>query len=121
MVSRAFQNNITLFRESRGKIIKSILSLAKKSNVFHNELETALALNTLFNFNYSGEEIDFLVSHLLKRQSKNGSWKKAVFFLGPPFWFLATPPRYRYYGSEELTTAFCLEALKNYLKSGKRI
>jgi hypothetical protein len=113
-VSRAFKNNITCLGKSREKILKSILSLAKKPAIFGNDLETALALNTLFNFNYSGKEIDFWVGHLLKRQLKNGSWKKAVFFLGPPFWFLATPPRYRYYGSEELTTAFCLEALKNY-------
>jgi len=35
--------------------------------------------------------------------------------LGPPFWFLETPPWYRYYGSEELTTALVIEAMKNYL------
>ena len=115
MVSRAFKNDITCFKESKDKILKSTLNRQKKQGVFGNELETALALNTLFNFNYYGKEIDLGINYLLEKQSANGSWKKAVLFLGPPVWFLATPPRYRYYGSEELTTALCIEALKNYL------
>jgi len=114
-VSRAFKNNITCFEKSKDKIIKSILISEKKPGVFGNELERALALNTLFNFNYCGKEIDSGINYLLKNQLTSGSWEKAVFFLGPPFWFLPTPPRYRYYGSEELTTALCIEALKNYL------
>lgn len=124
MVSRAFRHNITCFEKSRDKIIKSILNLEKKSGVFGNTLESALALNTLFNFNYYGKEVDLGINFLLKKQSANGSWGKAVFFLGPPFWFLNVPPWYRYYGSEELTTALCLESLKNYYrfhKNGKDI
>lgn len=115
MVSRAFQNNITLLGESRDIIIKSTLSQQKKNGSLGNDLESALSLNTLFNFNYYGKEINSGINYLLKSQLKNGSWKKSVFFLGPPFWFLETPPRYRYYGSEELTTALVIEAMKNYL------
>lgn len=115
MVSRAFQNNITSFGESRDIIIKSTLNYQKKVGVFGNDLETALALDTLFNFNYYGKEGDSGIHYLLKSQLKNGSWERAVFFLGPPFWFLETPPWYRYYGSEELTTALVIEAMKNYL------
>jgi len=114
MVSRAFKNGITGFEESKDEILKSTLSRQKRNGSFGNTLETALALNTLFNFNYSGREIDLGTNFLLKRQSVNGSWKKSVFFLGPPFWFLATPLMYRYYGSEELTTALVIESLKNY-------
>jgi hypothetical protein len=122
MVSRAFKHGIASLGENKDKIVQLILDCQKKSGIFGNSLELALSLNALFNFNYYGKEIDSGINYLLERQSVNGSWKKAVFFLGPPFWFLATPPRYRYYGSEELTTAFCIEALKNYLNTyGKNI
>lgn len=114
MISRAFKNNITSLGENRDIIIPSILSSQKKPGVFGNDLESALALNTLFNFNYDGKEIDLGINFLLQKQSINGSWSKAVLFLG------AWP--YRYYGSEELTTALCLEAMKNYLQVyGKNI
>lgn len=117
MVSRAFQNNITDFKKSKDKILKSTLSRQKRNGSFGNDLETALALNTLFNFDYYGNEIDLGINHLLKRQTNNDSWQRAVLFLGPP-------PFYRYYGSEDLTTALVIESMKNYLrifKDGKGI
>jgi hypothetical protein len=117
MVSRAFKNNITCFGEQKEKILKSIFSCQKEDGSFGNDLETALALNTLLNFNYKGKEIDYGVNFLLQRQLPNGSWERAVFFLGPPPWFLVAPPFYRYYGSEALTTALAIEALQNYLNS----
>ena len=115
-ISRAYKNKISCLLENREKILKFVLNSQKENGSFGNELETALALNTLFNFDYEGKEIDFGIDFLLKKQSSKGCWKKAVFFLGPPFWFLTVPPFYRYYGSEALTTALCVEALKNYLK-----
>jgi len=116
MISRAFKNNITSLGENRDIIIQSTLNEQKRNGSFDNSLETALALNTLFNFNYDGKEIDFGINFLLQRQSINGFWKREVLFLG------VFP--YRHYGSEELTTALCLESLKNYqqmLKNGKNI
>jgi len=107
MVSRAFKNNVTSLGENRDIIIKSTLSYQKEPGVFGSDLEIALALNTLFNFDYSGKEIDLGINYLLKRQLANGSWKKSFLFLGPFPW--------RYYGSEELTTALVIEALNKYL------
>ena len=113
MVSRAFKNKVSCFKESKKAIIKYIFSLQKKNGSFGNDLDTALSLDILLNFNYSGKEVDLGIDYLLKRQEKNGAWRKAVLFLGP------FP--YRYYGSEELTTALSIEALKNYLKiNGKK-
>lgn len=83
MVSRAFQNNITCFEKSKDIIIKSTLSFQKKNGSFGNNLYTALALNTLFNFNYYGNEVDLGINKLIQRQSVNGSWKRDVLFLGP--------------------------------------
>jgi len=107
MVSRAFKNNVTNLGENRDIIIKSTLSYQKKPGVFGSHLDTALALNTLLNFDYSGKEITAGINYLLKRQLADGSWKKSFLFLGPFPW--------RYYGSEELTTALVIEAMKNYL------
>ncbi|MDI6591479.1 MAG: hypothetical protein QME61_00850 [Patescibacteria group bacterium] len=109
MVSRAFKNNVTSLGENKELIIKSTLSYQKENGSFGSDLDTALALNTLFNFDYSGKEIDLGINYLLKRQSANGSWKKSFLFLGPFPW--------RYYGSEELTTALVIEAMKNYGKN----
>ncbi len=104
-VSKAFKEGIKCFQKNKQKIVKSILE--KKNDFLRKDLETALALNTLFNFDYQGKEIEMGIDYLLKRQLKSGAWRRGVLFLGP------FP--YRYYGSEELTTAFCLEALQKYL------
>lgn len=107
LVSRAFKNKVTALGENKEFVINSILSYQKKPGVFGSDLGTALALNTLFNFSYLGRELDLGINYLAKRQLANGSWRKSFLFLGP------FP--YRYYGSEELTTALAIEAMKNYL------
>lgn len=108
MVSRAFKNGIGAFKESKELIIKSTLNYQKKNGSFGNDLKTALALNTLFNFDYSGKEIDLGINYFLKNQRSNGSWKRSFLFLGPfPYLF---------YGSEELTTALAIEAMENYFQ-----
>jgi len=106
-VSRAFENNVTCFEEVKNVITKSTLNYQNKDGSFGNALDTALALNTLLNFKYNGNEINLGVNNLLQKQSTNGSWEKAIFFLGPP-------PSYGS-ASEELTTALVIEAMNKYL------
>lgn len=104
-ISKAFRNGISVLEGCREEILQSTLKLQKGNGSFGSDLDTALALNTLFNFNYFGKETDSAISYLLKRQSKRGFWERDYLFLGPfPYLF---------YGSKELTTALCLEALKN--------
>jgi len=104
MVSRAFENDITCFEEIKDIIIQTTLNHQNKDGSFGNDLETALALNTLLNFNYSGKEIALGINNLLQSQLPNGSWRKYYFYLDFEF----------YYGSEELTTALVIEAMQNY-------
>ncbi len=118
VVSRGARRGVSCFQEPREEIIKNILARKRKNGSLGNELETALGLNTLFNFNYSGKEIEEGIAYLIRKQRENGSFRRYVFFYGVPWWFMALNPAYRYYGSEELTTAFCLEAFENY---GKQI
>lgn len=106
MVSRAFENGITCFNSSRDTIIKYILNKQNTNGSFGNDLDTALALNTLINFDYHGNEIDLGIANLLKKQNSDGSWDRELFFQGSSK---------IHYGSEELTTALSTEALKKYL------
>ena len=107
MISRAFENNITSFEESKDIIIQATLNRQKGNGSFGNDLQTAFALNTLLSFNYQGEKIELGVKYLLQKQSTNGSWDRAGFFKGGTK---------TYWGSEEFTTALVIEALNKYLQ-----
>lgn len=78
------------------------------------DLETALAVISLLNLGYDTlssphkSRLDAGVQYLLNNQNSDGSWDCAPFYMGAP--------QVLYYGSEELTTAFCLEALAKYAK-----
>ena len=77
-----------------------------------DELETALALVSLINLGFfeltSSEQckVEEGIEYLLNTQNLDGSWPCAVFYVGPPVKI--------YYGSEEVTTALCMEALAKY-------
>lgn len=105
MVSRAYFNDVSYLVSSKEKIINKILSMQKRDGSFENELYTALAICTLLNFKYDSPKINSSINYLIKTQEENGSWKRCGFFLEPPS---------KYYGSEELTTAICLEAISRY-------
>ncbi len=104
MVSRAAANNVTCLNRNKEVIINRILSRRNKNGSFGNSLQTALAVNTLINYGYQGEEISDAIGHLITNQNVNGSWPRETFFLGAR----------SYYGSKELTTALCVEALTKY-------
>ena len=79
-----------------------ILQLSKDDGSFGDELATACAVCSLANFEYDGvARLADAVRYLEEQQRANGSWRRVAMFCQPG----------RYYGSEELTTALCLEAL----------
>jgi squalene cyclase len=87
-----------------------ILKKQKSEGLGENDLEVALAAVSLLNIGYRDNQINNALSHLLEAQRPNGSWPNNFIFVGP---FLSDPCYY--YGSEELTTTFSLEALAKYL------
>lgn len=130
-VSTAYKNNITCFEESKEKIIDSVLSLQKHDGSFGSDLNTTLALNTLLNFDYEGEEAESAASYLLKTQRVDGSWRKDVIYVGLNavsfemvggklvFSLIPAPEKIEimnFFVSEELTTALAIEALHKYLQ-----
>lgn len=101
-ISRAFNQNIRCLGKNRKLIIDQVRRSQKQDGSFGNDLETALALNTLLNFDYNGDEIVSGIERLLQHQDRGGFWNREAFFSG------YAP----YYGSEELTTAIVIEAFK---------
>ncbi len=70
-------------------------------------LHTALALNTLWNYEVSVDLpwVRSALAYLIDQQAPDGSWPSAPYYFGGP------GPRRASWGSRELTTALCLEAL----------
>ena len=106
LVSRAYHNGVISLQETRNAILPNLLTRKKSNGSFGSELLTALAICTALNFHEARRHFDDSISYLLRAQRENGSWKKSPCWLGPA----------PYYGSEELTTAFCVEALARYIQ-----
>ncbi|HTP02580.1 MAG TPA: prenyltransferase/squalene oxidase repeat-containing protein [Anaerolineales bacterium] len=104
LVSRAYARGVAALGETRGVILQALHAQQSRKGVFKNELLTAFAICTLLNFHECGRILDKPVNHLLKCQRANGGWRGIGAFLGPA----------PYYGSDELTTAVCIQALARY-------
>jgi hypothetical protein len=104
MLSRAYFNGLRSLGEARNPAIDRVISLRSNDGSIGNELFSALAACTLINFNYQGPALDAAIKYLARTQKADGSWRRIPMFLGPA----------PYYGSEDLTTALCVEALARY-------
>jgi hypothetical protein len=69
--------------------------------------DTSLAVSSLLNFNADLNKVTAAVSYLLTAQTETGHWKRHQFFYSGTSKVVG-------WGSEEITTGFCLEALANY-------
>ena len=105
MFSRACFNGASSLGETRSAVMNRITARQERDGSFGNELLTALAICTWLNFKEPRDGLERAIESLLQTQSQGGSWKKIPLWLGPA----------PYYGSEELTTALCVEALSRYL------
>ncbi|MCZ7381422.1 MAG: hypothetical protein O8C64_07625 [Candidatus Methanoperedens sp.] len=83
-----------------------LLTTQKPDGSWGNDLDTALATVSLLNMGYEGQHLKKAINHILSSQRKDGSWDAYAFDIWPPI----------YYGSQELTTSFSLEALIKYRK-----
>jgi hypothetical protein len=82
--------------------MEKIVLQSKGDGSFGDELATACAVCSLINFGYKDfTRLRHAARYLEEQQSANGSWRRVAIFCQPG----------RYYGSEELTTSLCLEAL----------
>jgi hypothetical protein len=112
LVSRAYFNGVYALKESKDIIINKILSRQEYDYEPQDNLSKAFAICTLLNFDYFSQKINVWMQCIIDTQKLNGSWEKASFF----------KDFRNYYGSEELSTAICLEAIarfSEYLKQQK--
>jgi hypothetical protein len=101
-VSRAYAHGTSLIGGAREAIIEKVLQRTEDDGSFGDELTTACAVCSLANFEYDGAtRLRNAARYLEGRQRADGSWRRVAMYRQPGM----------YYGSEELTTALCLEAL----------
>jgi len=107
-ISRNYYAGITKLEPTRKAIIDRIILQFKKDGSFGESVaDTALAACSLMNFNYSSSELTKAMQYLIKAQKETGEWeRRRIYYMGPSKTVGS--------GSEELTTAFCLEALERY-------
>jgi hypothetical protein len=99
-VARAFRHSAPSFANLKEHIVARILERAAR-NEFFTPLHTAMAASVLETFAPESPLIGRLVQDLLTAQREDGSWDKSPFYCAGP----------NYWGSEELTTGLCIEAL----------
>jgi hypothetical protein len=103
------------FEAIKDLIIARILSYCHADGSFNSSpLDTALAISTLLNFNCKHSSIEQAVDYLLKVQQSSGCWDRRIFFYSGPSKAVG-------WGSEEITTGYCLEALEAYRNFPKQI
>lgn len=114
MVSRAYFNGVKSLHRSADSIIYKVTSMQHQNGSFGGELNTALAISTLLNYNFIDSTILTKgVEFLLDSQTRTGIWKKRAFYAGPQH----PSPHSVWFGAEALTTALCLEALLRFEKT----
>lgn len=85
-------------------VIKNyLLSTQKPDGSWGDEINTSMAAISLMNSGYKGKALDRAITHILDTQRSDGSWPE-----------IGVQSLTFYYGSEEFTTAFSLEALSKY-------
>lgn len=108
-ISRNYSAGIKSLKKNQPFIIERIRILFQKEEPTANSaLYSAMALSTLLNFDCNDYDlVNKLAHNIINKQNENGCWSRRILYTAGPVLDAG-------YGSEELTTGFCLEALKKY-------
>ncbi|MFK5924623.1 MAG: cytochrome P450 [Verrucomicrobiota bacterium] len=104
MIARACQHSAPSLQETSPQITARIESRFSSTLAEHSPLSASLAACTLITIAPESPILNDLITYLLNNQQGDGSWSRHPFYRGPN----------EYWGSEELTTGFCLEALSRH-------
>ncbi|MDQ6812592.1 MAG: hypothetical protein M3040_02455 [Bacteroidota bacterium] len=109
--SRCCNLKIESLDQIKNPIIQRILHLQNTDGSFgESSLDTALAISSLLHVGYAEKKLSTAIQALLTHQEADGKWKRYGFYFGGPKKLIC-------FGSEELTTAVCIEALHKYQSS----
>ena len=103
---------VDVFFMISGFLITGIILGELDGGADDNAMHTALAVNTLFTLEIVSPLVGRAIEHLLATQAEDGSWPSAPYYHGGPQQSVS-------WGSRELTTGLCLEALaRTQMKRG---
>lgn len=110
-ISKCYKYNITDLENVRLILIKKTETRIEKTTIHKmTPLDLSFYISALQNLNCKNHDlITKLVNQLIILQMPNGSWEKIPLYGG----------YYGHWESEEITTAFAVEALAKYLRSFK--
>ena len=107
-LSRNRAAGIRAFESMGDTIVERIKSYAHPDGVIGNHiLHAALAACALMDWKDHSTVLDEAIRAILRAKGPNGGWQKFPFYYSGPTKKLA-------WGSDEVTTGFCLEALSRY-------
>lgn len=108
LISRAYNRGVKKLQPVVAPIIDRIIATAStEGQLGKSILDTAIGVTTLINFGFKSNVLHQAVSFLVKKQEPHGEWPRWLLYYGGPKLLQG-------WGSEELTTAFCLEAIARY-------
>lgn len=111
VVARNFEAGVAALASVREEAVARIVGAANEDgSVGENALDTALAVCALISWRSFPPELGAAVRYLAGAQREGGDWPRVALYYGGP-------KKYYGWGSEELTTGFCLEALLRYRRS----
>ena len=104
--SRAYFTGVRGLEPAKAVMMERILAHQQSDGSFGDELLTGLGICALMNLGVKPETLTKSIAYLVATQQTDGSWKRIPMYGGPP-----TPTTF---GSADLTTGICLEALARY-------
>ncbi|HWZ46024.1 MAG TPA: hypothetical protein VNW97_21305 [Candidatus Saccharimonadales bacterium] len=107
-LSRNHAAGMRAFEQVGSPIVERIKSYAHPDGVIGNHiLHAALAACALMDWKDHSTVLDHAIQAILRARGDNGGWQRfSVYYSGPTKKFA--------WGSDEVTTGFCLEALSRY-------
>jgi hypothetical protein len=106
-VSRAYFHGVSSLESTVDLVTGRIARRQHPDGSFGDALTTALAACSLLNYGLAGDAgLERAIRHIIAIQGQDGSWPRVAFYHGGN--------RFYWWGSEELTTALCVEALVRY-------
>lgn len=107
-ISRNYSAGIIELASVNEKIVSRIISSTNNDGSFGmGILDTALGIISLLHIGYDASLLYNAIAFLISKQHVNGEWSRWALYYGGP-------KKLSCFGSEEMTTGFCLEALTLY-------